>query len=124
MVIERLVRCASMALILGSVLGTPAGLAAPPLQSPAPDAPVSEEPTTLPRCSDLGLAPQPTAGSAPGATTSAGVREAPSPGLSAEEQLIAAQGASTGGFTTEDGPEARSGTGPVACADSPAPANP
>src|SRR5919204_366002 len=77
--LERLVRCASMALILGSVLGTPAGLAAPPLQSPAPDAPFSEEPTTLPRCSDLGLAPQPAAGSAAGATTSAGVREAPSP---------------------------------------------
>lgn len=120
MTIVRLVRSVGGAALLAVALGTSASLAAPPAQTVAPDAPSMDEPATLPLCSDLGLPQRSGASSMAGPTTREGVREAPSAGLSAEEQLIAAQGASTGGFTAENGPETQSGIGPVACADSPA----
>jgi hypothetical protein len=120
MTIGHLVRTAGGAALLALALGAAPSLAAPPLQRPVPDAPAVDEPTTLPLCSDLGLPPRPAASSAAGPTTEEGVREAPGPGLSAEEQRVAAQGATTGGFTVENGPETQGGTGPIACADSPA----
>jgi hypothetical protein len=120
MTVVRLVRAAGGAVLLAVALSATTALAAPPLQSVPPDAPATDEPATLPLCSDVSSPPQPTANSASGPATSEGVRPAPSAGLSAEEQAIAAQGASTGGFTSENGPEVQSGTGPVACADTPA----
>jgi hypothetical protein len=120
MTVVRLVRSVGGAALLALALGTSASLAAPPRQTMAPDTPSSDEPATLPLCSDLGQPQRPSASSAAGPATGEGVREAPSAGLSAEEQAVAAQGASTGGFTTENGPETQSGIGPVACADSPA----
>ena len=114
----QLIRAASGAALFALALGTSVSLAAPPLQTMASDPPSSDEPATLPLCSDLGQPPRSDASSAASPATGAGVREAPSAGVSAEGQAIAAQGASTGGFTTENGPETQSGIGPVACADS------
>jgi len=99
-------------------LGATPLLAAPSLQSTAPETPPPDEPSTLPRCSDLSLPPRPSADATVVPPTGAGVQEAPGAGLSAEEQRDAAAGASTGGFTSENGPEVQSGTGPIPCADS------
>jgi len=95
-------------------------LAAPALQGPVVDSPTMDEPTTLPLCSDLSLPPRPAANSATGTMTPYGIRDAPSAGLSAQEQSVAAQGASLGGFTGENRPELQGGTGAIACADTPA----
>jgi len=114
------VRAASRAALLTLALTASSSLAAPALQGPVVDPPPLDEPTTLPLCSDLSLPPRPAANSATGTMTSEGIRDAPSPGGSAEEQSVAAQGASLGGFTVENGPELQGGTGAIACADTPA----
>jgi hypothetical protein len=122
MAIVRLAR-AGGAVLLALALGATSGLAAPPLQT-TPDGPATDEPATLPLCSDLSLPPRSTASNPPGPAvgpapermTSEGVRQGPS----AEEQPIAAQGTSAGGLADESGPAAQSGPGSVACADTPA----
>ena len=107
-------------MLLVLALGAAPSLAAPARQGPVADPPSADEPTTLPLCSDLSLPPRLTANSATGTMTAEGIRDAPSAGSSAEEQSVAAQGASLGGFTVENGPDLQGGTGAIACADTPA----
>jgi len=119
MSIVRLVRSAHLALILAVILGATAGRPALAQQSAPPAAASADEPTTLPRCGDTRVGTQPPAiSSIPGPDASQGVREAPSGGLSAEQQSNSAQGTSTGELP-ESSAEFGGGTGPVPCAESP-----